>query len=149
MTWSRFLAAACALAAALIASCGKPAPPPIVEAGGLVRLDGKPLKKAAVRFVPTTEYGAEYYAVGVTDDDGHFQLTCHGQPGACACENRVLVTESDIPAKLQGEDAQLELQKYLRSLGPRPPQKYANLTTSPLTVTVTADRKVYNLDLTP
>jgi hypothetical protein len=149
MTRSRSLAAACALAAATFAGCGKPAPPPVVEAAGVVRLDGKPLKKVAVRFIPTTEYGADYYATGVTDDDGRFALTCHGQPGACACENQVLVLESDIPPKLQGEDAQLELQKYLRSLGPRPPQKYANLTTSPLTVTVTAGRKEYNLDLTP
>jgi hypothetical protein len=145
----RFPTAACALAAALLAGCGKPTPPPIVEAGGVIRLDGKPLKKAAVRFIPTTEYGPEYYATAVTDDEGRFKLTCHGQPGACACENRVIVLESDIPARLQGEEAQLELQKYLRSLSPRPPTKYADLTSSPLVVTVSADKTEYNFDLTP
>jgi hypothetical protein len=145
----RFLTAACALTAALFAGCGKPTPPPIVEAGGVIRLNGKPLKKAAIRLLPTTEYGAEYYATGVTDDQGRYKLTCHGQSGACACENRVIVVESDIPPKLLGEEAQLELQKYLRSLGPRPPPRYADLTSSPLSVTVSADRAEYNFDLEP
>ena len=60
----------------LLAGCGKPAPPPIVEVEGLIRLDGSPLKGVEVRFVPTTDYGPEYTATGLTDDTGRFRLTC-------------------------------------------------------------------------
>jgi hypothetical protein len=95
-------------------------------------------------------YGPEYVAVGVTDEKGHFQLTCKGQPGACACENRVVILEADIPNELLSENAQAALAKYLRGLGRPPlPDKYANLATSPLTATVKADQKDYNFDLTP
>jgi len=131
-----------------LAGCKAP-PPPIVKAEGVVRLDGKPLKGAAVRFFPLIDYGSGYVATGVTDESGRFRLTCNGQPGACACENRVLVLEADIPARLQSESAQADLARYFRELGGRPlPPKYANLAESPLTATVTPDRAEYDFDLT-
>jgi hypothetical protein len=137
-----------AVLAVLAPGCKAP-PPPIVAAEGVVRLDGKPVNKAQVRFIPMIAYGPEYVAVGVTDEAGRFKLTCKGQPGACACENRVVVLEADIPRELQSESAQAELAKYLRSLGRPPlPDKYANLATSPLAVTVTAGQTEYNFDLT-
>lgn len=139
--------AACVVVS-LLAGCGKAPPPPIVAVEGVVRLDGKPLNKAQVRFIPMIDYGAEYVATAVTDETGHFTLICNGRPGACACENRVLVVESDIPKELQGENAQLELARYFRSLGGRPiPEKYADLTQSPLSITVTPDHGPYTLDL--
>jgi hypothetical protein len=151
MTPNRSRTFGCLLLAALLPGCARKAPPPpIVEAAGVVRLDGKPLNKAQVRFVPLIDYGPEYVAAGVTDESGRFQLTCHGQPGACACENRVLVLEAEIPARLKSEDLRVqdELASYLRSLGGRPlPPKYANLVTSPLTITVTAGQKDYPIDL--
>jgi hypothetical protein len=132
-----------------LAGCWKAPPPPIVKAEGIVRLDGNPLKGAAVRFIPLIDYGAAYVATGVTDESGRFQLTCNGQPGACACENRVLVMEADIPARLQSENAQAELAKYFRDLGGRPlPPRYANLTESPLIANVKADQTEYDFDLT-
>jgi hypothetical protein len=133
---------------ALPAGCGKAAPPAIVEAEGIVRLNGKPLAKATVRFIPQNDLGAEYVATGVTDGAGRFTLTCNGKLGACAGENRVLVMESPLPARVRGEDAQVELAKYLQSLGGRPiPPKYANLADSPLTANVTADKKEHVLEL--
>jgi hypothetical protein len=129
--------------------CGKAPPPPILEVEGVVTLDGKPLKKAQVRFIPQIEFGPEYVASGVTDDLGQFTLLCKGQPGACAGENFVLVSEADIPARLQSETAQAELAKYFQSLGGRPlPRRYANLADSPLTVTVNAGQKKYDFKLT-
>ena len=133
----------------LLAGCGKAPPPPIVEVEGVVRLAGKPLNRAEVRFIPLIDHGPEYIAVGVTDDAGRFKLTCKGQPGACACENLVLVTEAELPGRLKGEDAQLELARYLRSLGGRPiPEKYGDLTKSPLSANVTADQLQYDFELT-
>jgi hypothetical protein len=135
----------------LLAGCaGKAPPPPIVPAAGIVRLDGKPLNKCRVKFVPLIEYGPDYVATGVTDEAGRVQLTCNGKPGACACENRVLVLESEIPPHLKGEDLRVQdqLARYLQSLGNRPlPPKYANLVSSPLTITVTADNQEYSIDL--
>jgi hypothetical protein len=131
------------------AGCGKAPPPPIVEAEGIVLLDGKPLKKVAVRFVPNDALGPQYVAVGVTDEAGRFKLTCNGQSGACACENHVLVMEAEFPAHLKGENAQVQLDQYLRALGGRPlPLRYANLVDSPLTVNVQADQKEYRIELT-
>jgi hypothetical protein len=134
--------------AALVVGCGKAPPPQIVEVEGVVRLDGKPLKRAEVRFIPAADRGPEYLGVGVTDDAGRFRLTCNGRPGACVGENRVLVMESELPAALKSEDAQAELARYFQKLGGRPlPQRYANLAESPLTVSVTAGQKDYSFDL--
>jgi hypothetical protein len=146
-----FTCSAAALAvAALLGGCG-PSAPPIVPAGGVVRLDGKPLNSVEVVFVPGIEFGPEYVARGVTDEEGRFQLRCKGRPGACACEHRVMIVEAELPSELKGESlqAQQDLAEYLASLGGRPlPQKYASLVDSPLTVTVTAGRSEYVLDLT-
>jgi hypothetical protein len=134
---------------ALSAGCAKPPPPPIVEVQGVLRLDGKPLNNAEVRFVPLIDYGPEYVAAGVTDEAGRFRLTCKGQAGACAGENRVVVAEAEVPARLLGEDAQAALARYLQTLRRRPiPPRYGNLAESPLTASVTADRKEYRFELT-
>jgi hypothetical protein len=142
--------AATAFAAALLVGCGK-TPPVIVPAGGVVKLDGKPLNNVEVLFVPQIDFGPEYVARGVTDEEGRFSLRCNGQPGACACEHRVMIVEAELPKNVKGESqqAQQELAEYLQSLGGRPlPQKYASLVESPLTVTVRAGQTEYPLDLT-
>ena len=144
---ARNASAAVALAL-LLAGCKAP-PPPIVEAEGVVLLDGKPLNHVEVRFFPMIDYGAEYTAKGITDKQGRFQLTCMGQPGACACENRVIIVEPDLPPHLRGEKAQAALAKHFQSLGGRPlPPKYANLADSPLVAHVSADQKEYKFELT-
>jgi hypothetical protein len=117
---------------------------------GIVRLGGKPLNKARVVFIPQIDGGREYIASGVTDESGRYELTCNGQPGACAGENRVLVLESDIPTELRGESLQLQakLVKYRESLGNRPiPGKYGTVVRSPLRATVTAERTQYDFDI--
>ena len=134
--------------AVFIGGCGKAPPPPIVAAEGVVRLEGRPLKRVQVRFLPAIEYGAEYAAVGVTDDNGRFRLTCKGQPGACACENYVLISEAPLPPELRGENAQVELARYFQKLGGRPiPQKYASLAENPLTANVKDAAKDFEFDL--
>jgi hypothetical protein len=136
------------LAPLLFAGCGKPAPPPILEAEGIVLLDGVPLNHAEVRFIPSIPDAFENIAIGMTDKEGRFKLTCKGEPGACAGENHVLVMEPDIPANLKSEKKQAALIKYLESLGGRPlPKRYASLADNPLLVNVEAGTKVYKFDL--
>ncbi len=137
------------LTASLAAGCGK-APPAIVKAEGIIRLGGKPLNKARVVFIPQIDAGREYVAFGLTDEAGRYQLTCNGQPGACAGENRVLVLESDNPPELRGEalDVQAKLVKYRQSLGNRPiPGKYGTVVRSPLRTTVAAEQTEYDFDI--
>jgi hypothetical protein len=148
-TRSRSIAAA--LLFALVLGCGAKTPPPLAEAGGVITAEGKPLKKVRVVFIPTENYGPEYTATGETDDNGRYTLTTKGKPGAPACECRVLVQETEPPEELQGasDKARKGLLEYTRKLGGRPvPARYGNAVETPLTATVTADRKDYNFEVT-
>ena len=142
---------ATAVLAVLLAGCGKEPPPQIVPAAGVVLLDGQPLNKVQVLFYPMIEYGAEYVARGVTDEKGRFELSCKGQAGASACENRVVIKEAELPKRLKGEShkVQQELFEYLQALGPRAPEKYASAGFTPLRVVVRPGQKDYILDLHP
>jgi hypothetical protein len=114
-------------------------------------MDGQPLRKARVVFVPTTDYGPEYTAAGETDDAGRFTLTCRGKPGAPACECKVLVQETEPPEELQGASAKARrgLLEYTQQLGGRPiPARYGNAVDTPLAATVAAGKKDYAFDLT-
>jgi hypothetical protein len=134
---------------ALLSGCGKKRPA-IVPVEGVIRLDGRPLKKVAVRFIPKSDYGPEHIAVGVTDESGRYTLTCKGQPGACAGENHVIVTEAELPPLPLDERGHPKVAAYFESLGGRPlPRKYANLIDNPLTADVQAGRTQYDFDLTP
>src|SRR5262249_10488235 len=122
---------------------------PIVEVEGIIRLDGKPLNKVEVRFIPMIDYGPEYVAVGVTDEAGGVKPTCKGHPGAWGRGKRGLVVEGGAPARLRGAAAPAELARYFQSLGGRPlPQRYADLTESPLNAHVTPEQKEYTFELT-
>jgi hypothetical protein len=143
--------ALCSVGIALLVRPSKPLPPPLVPVEGVIRshIDGKPLKKVVVLFVPKTNYGPDYTAYGETDDDGHYTLNCNGQPGACVGENRVLIQETPPPASLQRDDRGHILSgPYYQKLGGRPlPKKYTNLSASPLTVDVQASRTQYDFTL--
>jgi hypothetical protein len=94
--------------------------------------------------------GAEFIAVGTTDEQGRFTLLCNGQAGACACENRVLIAESSPPESARGQSSasQAEMTRFYSSLKNRPiPVDYATAARSPLAVTVSADKGDYRLEL--
>lgn len=135
----------------LLVSCSK-SPPPIVLVEGRVTLNGQPLAKAEVRFHPAIDYvDGAYIAVGETDENGRFKLTCNGQAGACACENLVTVGEAALPDGLRGQSAsaQQKASAYLNALKNRPiPAQYGNLAQSPLKITVSADKTEYLIELT-
>jgi hypothetical protein len=141
----------CLFVTALTLGCSSNAPPPIVAVEGTLRLNGEPLNKAEVRFIPASGYGPEYTAKGISDERGRFRLATNGEAGACACECYVVVIEPEIPSRLRGESPQIqaELERYIKALGNRPlPRKYSNIAETPLRVTVTAERRDYDLALT-
>ena len=118
--------------------------PEIVEAEGVVLLNGKPLPNARVRFCPESGSGSAYTAEGVTDEAGRFKLMCHGQPGAVSGENQVVVMEGEIPPDLTRSSAREKLRAYLENLPNRPiPAIYANVVQTPLTVQVSAAQTNY------
>lgn len=129
-----------------------PTPPAIVPAEGVVLLNGQPLAKADIRFVPMIQgFGAEFIATATTDDKGKFTLYCNGMNGACVGENRVTVEEGALPDEARGESgkAQMIATRYLASLKNRPiPPVYTNLAQSPLSVTITPGQTTYDLKVT-
>jgi hypothetical protein len=138
------------VAALTLCGCSK-GPPPIVPVEGVVLLNNQPLSNVRVRFAPALQgEGGDYLAEGITDENGRFELTCKGKPGACACENRVMVIEGPMSAKGRGMSAtaQAEAAKYLAGLKNRPiPAAYATASKTPLSVTVTAGQTEYKLEL--
>jgi hypothetical protein len=137
-----------AMFVALVVGCGKKSPA-IVPASGIIRLEGRPLKKVAVRFVPKTGQDPEYIAVGVTDESGRYTLTCNGKPGACAGEHHVLVTEAELPDLPKDERGHPQVAAYFQSLGGRPlPKQYSRVIDSPLIADVRPGRAEYDFDLT-
>jgi len=142
------------VAAALLgaaAGCGS-TPPRIVEAEGVLTLDGRPLPFATVEFIPELKgFGAEYNSTAVTDENGRFELVCayKSQPGAAVATHRVVVTDT-TPRDVRGMDAESQARaaKYQASLSNRPiPPEYGNFSKTPLRVTVEKGKKTYDVAL--
>lgn len=69
----------------------KPASPKLVPVEGRIRLDGKPLAGATVKF--TTENGD--VSTGTTDDDGNYTLAySDGRPGAVVGKHVVRISKN-------------------------------------------------------
>ena len=147
----RFPVASIMLASVVVGCAKKPAPPPIVEAGGVVTVDGAPLPRASVRFIPMFQgFGAEVIAESVTDENGRFQLTCSGSNGACVGPHRVIIEEGPLPPGTSGESvaAQMKMTAYLKSLPNRPiPENYGNLAQTPLLIDIVPEKNTYDLKL--
>lgn len=143
---TRLTFAAAVWSAALLSGCAT-RPPDIVPATGVVLLNGQPLPGAEVRFIPMVQgVGGEYIATAITDERGRFQLTCNGQPGACACENRVTVTDAPIPESVRGR--QTDEVKFLAGLKNRPiPSEYGSVAKTSLVLTVAVGQAEYTLEL--
>lgn len=131
--------------------CGKPKPPPIVEAEGTITVNGAPLPSARIRFIPMFPgFGAELIAEGLSDKNGQFKLVCQGTSGACLGEHRVVVEEGPLPPGAMGEsgDAQMKMTRYLQNLANRPiPPQYGNMAQSPLSIVIKDGEKSYPLEL--
>jgi hypothetical protein len=122
-----------------------------VEVRGTVRLNGKPLPHAEVSFIPLLEdLGGEFIATGITDEEGRYTLATPGQVGACVCENKVTVVEGPLPAETrsQSREAQMQASRYLSQLKNRPiPTRYASVSQTPLSITVSPEQQTYDIEL--
>jgi hypothetical protein len=140
-----------AIAVAFAATGCVSSPPPIVPVEGVVMLNNQPLPHAQIQFIPMAQgLGAEYIATGTTDENGRFTLTCKGQPGACACENRVVVLEATPPDEARGQSAkaQVEMSRFYNDLKNRPiPAQYETVAKTPLAITVAAGQGEYKVEL--
>ena|SRR5579862_8673463 len=135
------------------AGCAAKRLPQLVEVEGQVLLDGEPLPKAAIEFVPElADFGAQYNSRAITDDEGHFKLVCgkSQEPGAVIGKHRVVVRDF-TPPQLRGrsEEDQTKLAEYFENLKNRPiPEIYGSMGKTPLRIEITPEQKSYTVWLT-
>lgn len=124
--------------------------PPLVAAQGTVLLNGQPLPKASVTFVPMLDhFGAEANSTAVTDENGHFILTCayNNQPGAVVGTHVVLVSET-MPEDLRNVQDSRVVDAYRAKLGNRPiPPDYSSVSKSPIKIEVKEGQSEYKVEL--
>lgn len=131
--------------------CG-PSIPDIVPVSGTITYKGAPYAGVEVKFYPLQKgLDGNFTASGVTDKDGKYTLVLPGktEPGACACECAVTVTEGPIPKEVrESENQQVASTKYLKLLKNRPvPTVYNRMSDTPLKVQVTKDESTYDFEL--
>ena len=82
--------------------------PPLGSVSGTVKLDGKPLANATVRFIPLDDSGkmdrkGASAALGLTDDSGHYRLIyVKDTMGAAVGQNRVEIQAHDNSGRGRG-----------------------------------------------
>jgi hypothetical protein len=119
------------LAALLVALDGCSGHPTRVPVSGWVFIDGQPLKKGNIKFVPQDGRPSG----GKIEEDGHFALTCYdGQDGALLGTHRVQVASNRIIS-----DSKIEWFA---------PPKYADFRTSEISVEVSQPINDLKIDLT-
>jgi hypothetical protein len=136
---------------ASLSGCGRGIPA-IVPVKGTVLLNGKPLPKAQVQFMPQrSDLSAEFTSTAVTDDNGTFSLTCGYKdlPGAVVGQHTVVVSESALPEEMRKSRDYRDIQRYQAKLANRPiPPKYGSVSQSPLKVEITEGQEDAKLELT-
>ncbi len=126
--------------------------PPVVPTEGTVTLNGKPLPNATITFIPLqTDFGAEAYSSGTTDEQGRFTLTCqfNNQPGAPVGQHVVVVTDPPLPENLRRSQNDREIDAQRAKLGNRPiPLEYGSFAKSQLRADVKEGQQALTISLT-
>lgn len=135
----------------LTAGCGsdkRPAPKDSVTVSGVVTLDGKPLEKATVRFVPTSELDQGYGGSGVTDSAGKYELSSLVEEkvvvGTPPGKYRVVVTKLVKPDGTVADPMEPPMMSAARE---SIPLKYSDYGQSKLDATVATTGGTFNFDL--
>jgi hypothetical protein len=92
---------AIAVASIAIAGCSGSNLPPLGQVGGVVTLDGQPLTKGQVQFVPDSSKGTKgRMAVGLIGSDGRFKLTAFkpGDGALVGFHKVAIICEEEMPA---------------------------------------------------
>jgi len=148
MRSSRLLNLSVVFLCLVIAGCGGPSGPDLVECSGTVTFKGDPLAGATVTFmVPNSPI-----AMGVTGSDGKFVITTGGRPGAPVGDAKVGVvkitaaqeamqTASPDDMRKMAETAMAKGNKSQTYEMPKSeiPEKYTNPQSSGLTATISTD----------
>ena len=125
-----------AVATTLVVSCGAilgcgDGRPDVAAVSGRVTIDGKPLTKGAISFIPAK--GRQ--AGGAIESDGRYELTCFEKgDGAILGEYKVAINGVEYLSET--------LLKW------HAPKKYSNVATSGLTATIDGPRDDLNFELT-
>ena len=93
----------CAVAVAIVtvSGCSGVKTPPVGQVGGIVTLDGQPLTKGQVQFVPDSSKGTKgRMAVGLIGADGRFSLTAFkpGDGALVGFHKVLIICEEEMPA---------------------------------------------------
>lgn len=136
----------------LVAGCAKAPPKLVGKVSGVVKINGAPLPKAEVTFIPMTPgLDGNYMATAITDENGVYELAFpDGKPGGVVGENLVTVSEGPMPEEFRGQDgdSQEAAGKYLESLANRPiPDSYGLSSQTSLKVNVVEGQESYPLEL--
>jgi hypothetical protein len=108
---------------------------------GTVKLDGVPVPRVLVVFMPQCEgtLNPARNSTGMTDNEGRFTLKCDNQKlGAVIGRHRVII---------QIERPKDTRKRSMEEPGVSVPAVYASVTNSPLLFEITMERSVYDLDL--
>jgi len=120
------------LVCVVTAGCGdKPDLPPTARVSGLVMIDGQPLARGIVQFVPDTAQGTEGPSgVGYVDEEGRYEISTAGVRGAIVGHHKI-----SVKAEADYDETQI-------SMGPSLiPRRYNNPDASGLTAEVKEGEK--------
>ncbi len=96
------------------------------EASGTVTLDGQPLPRGTVQFVPDVSKGTKGPSgVGLIDETGHYEITTAGAKGALVGHHKI-----SVEAEEKYDETKISMGKSLI------PSRYNNPDTSGLTTEV-------------
>jgi hypothetical protein len=111
----------------VVAALGCDSGPRLASVSGKVTLDGKPLPKATVTFVPIGKVNeaSGKTAGGVTDAEGHYELTySDGRPGCVVAKCRIHITTATVENPDDRDGAQ-----FLKKVRDKVPAKYSSVKT--------------------
>jgi hypothetical protein len=117
---------------------------------GTVKIDNKPLVGVVVQFVPEGEKSLPG-SNGVTDERGHYSLTCENQKsGAVVGKHRVVILQGRADSDPRSDDPQGSRGDPAAPVKSNPsvPKMYSLAAKTPLVIEVKPDQHTYDLTLT-